>query len=309
MHRTIRFASLPILLATLVRSAAAGGPEPGSLLIFPEYDNRRGEATYLTLTNTSSTQSVRVHLNLVNAANCLISNRTITLTPRDTYTALTSSIAAPNSRGYVWAFAQSTTNGQAIDFDELIGSALRIDAVEGVDYSVPPFVFRGLTGHGNPTDVDADGKRDLNGVEYELAPSRIQIPRFFGQANEPLPPNAYASDLVLLQPLASPGVTTTVAFLLFNDNEEVFSAQTEFTCWSRQRLLSINGAFANWFLQSTNDNPLEIVGQTALESGWLEARGQIAIGPGSQQLVNPPILGLVIDIRPTAGADLPFLDR
>lgn len=309
MHRLSALASLPIVLVTLARSAAAGGPEPGSLLVFPEYDNRAGEKTYITITNTSSSSSIRVHLNFVNATNCLISNRTITLTPRDTYTALTSSVAGTNTRGYVWAFAQSATNGQAIDFDELIGSALRIDAMENVDYSVPPFVYRALTGAGSPTDVNGNGKRDLNGVEYELSPSRICVPRFFGQANEPLPPNAYASDLVLFQPLGGPGVTTTVGFLVYNDNEEAFSAQTEFTCWKRQRLLAINGIFSNVFLQGTNDNALEVVGQPALESGWFEVRGQVAIGPANQQQTNPPILGLLIDIRPTAGADLPFLDR
>jgi hypothetical protein len=201
------------------------------------------------------------------------------------------------------------TTGHAIDFDKLIGSALRIDAMEGVDYSVPPFIFRGLTGDGTDTDTDHDGKTDLNGLEYEKSPNRVCFPRFFNQHNEPLIPNTYASDLILFQPLGGPGVTTLVGLLIYNDNEEVFSSQTEFTCWKRQRLLDITGAFSDWFLKSTSHAASEVVGLPAMETGWFEVIGQIATGPANQSQSSPPILGLLIDLRPSAGADLPFLNR
>jgi hypothetical protein len=101
MRRTLfSLSSIALALLSLNSPAAAGGPEPGSLLIFPEYDNRAGEVTYLTITNTDSTRSVKVHLNSINATNCLVFNRTITLTPRDTYTAITSALTGVGMRGY-----------------------------------------------------------------------------------------------------------------------------------------------------------------------------------------------------------------
>ena len=300
--------SLVLAAVSLAAPAFAGGPETGSLLIFPEFDNRTSQRTLLTITNTASS-SIRVHLNLVNATNCLVSNRTITLTPRDTYTAVTSFLAGTGQRGYVYAFAQSMTTGRAIDFDKLAGSALRIDGTEGVSYSAPPFVFRALTGEGNNTDLDGDFKIDLDGAEYERSPSKICIPRFFGQAGDPLPPDAFASDLILFQPFGGPGVTTLAGLLVYNDNEEVFSSQLSFVCWKRQRLLSISGVFSRSFLKSTAHAAGEVAGQTGLESGWFEVRGENATGPANQSNNAPPILGLLIDLRPNTGADLPFLER
>lgn len=310
MHISLRpFAYLALTAVSLAAPAFAGGPETGSLLVFPEFDNRTSQRTLLTITNTDQTRSIRVHLNLVNSTNCLVSNRTITLTPLDTYTAVTSFLAASGQRGYVYAFAQSLTTGRAVDFDRLAGSALRIDGTEGVSYSAPPFVFRGLTGDGANTDLDGDFKPDLNGQEYERSPNRICIPRFFGQGYDPLPADTFASDLVLFQPLGGSGVTTLAGLLVYNDNEQVFSTQVSFTCWKRQRLLAISGVFSRSFLKSTAHAAGEVAGLTSLESGWFEVRGQNATGPANQSNGAPPILGVLIDLRPNTGADLPFLDR
>jgi len=304
-----RFALLALTLLSFAPRARAGGPETASLLVFPEFDNRAGQRTLLTITNTDPTRSVRVHLLMVNAANCLITNRLITLTPLDTYSALGSFLAPTGQRGYAYAYAQNPTTGRAIDFDRLAGSALRVDGTEGVDYSAPPFGFRALTGDGANTDLDGDFKPDLDGAEYERSPNKICIPRFFGQAGDPLPPDAFASDLVLFQPLAGSGVTTTAGFLVFNDNEQIFSTETVFTCWKRQRLLSISGVFGRNFLKSTAHAAGEVAGQTGLESGWIEIRGQNATGPAGTSNGAPPILGLLIDLRPNSGADLPFMER
>lgn len=306
---TRSLASFVLAALSLAAPAFAGGPETGSMLIFPEFDNRTGQRTLLTITNTDQTRSIRVHLNLVNATNCLVSNRTITLTPLDTYTAVTSFLAASGQRGYVYAFAQSLTTGRAVDFDKLAGSALRIDATEGVSYSAPPFVFRALAGDGANTDADGDFRPDLDGVEYERSPNRICIPRFFGQGTDPLPADTFASDLVLFQPLGGQGVTTLAGLLVYNDNEQVFSTQVSFTCWKRQRLLAISGVFSRSFLKSTAHAAGEVAGLTSLESGWFEVRGENATGPASSSNGAPPILGVLIDLRPNTGADLPFLDR
>lgn len=290
-------------------SALAGGTEPGSFLLFPEFDNRPGQATYLTITNVNSSTTsgtVRLHLNYVDASTCQITNRLATLTPRDTLTFVTAAHAPGVARGYMWAYAQSTT-GTPIDFDHLVGAALRIDGVAGLDYSLPPLVLQGVPGAGLPTDVNTNGRRDLDGVEYERAPRTIYVPRFFGQAAEPLPRGTAASEMVLLNVLGGPSTTTNTAWLVWNDNEESFSTERSFSCWTRVPLLSISGVFGATFLANSNDNPNEIEGAPAMEAGWFQVRGTTAVGPGGTQN-SPQIFGFLVERRPNSAADLPFVE-
>jgi hypothetical protein len=81
------------------RSAVAGtsqapcGPEAGSLLVYPYFDNTRGTVTFLTVTNTNSdvvTGTVNVEFIYIDAATCLEFNRTHRLTANDTLTVVTS---------------------------------------------------------------------------------------------------------------------------------------------------------------------------------------------------------------------------
>ncbi|MBL8862262.1 MAG: hypothetical protein JNK02_09645 [Planctomycetes bacterium] len=300
---------VPILALLGIAPAYAGGTEPGSFLLFPEFDNRPGQATYLTVTNvngSTTSGSVRLHLNYVDAANCQVVNRFAVLTPRDTLTVVAAAHAVGVERGYMWCYAQSMT-GVPIDFDHLIGACLRIDGVTGTEYSLPPLVLQGVPGAGLPTDVNGNGKRDLDGVEYERAPRTIYVPRFTGQSAEPLPRGTASSDIVLLHPLAGPGVTTSTAWLVWNDNEEVFSLDTSFSCWTRRSLLSVSGVFGAAFLAATNDDPLEVVGAPTIETGWFQVRATSATGPGGST-VTPQVFGFLAERRPYGAADLPFVE-
>jgi hypothetical protein len=295
--------------AVLAPAVRAGGTEPGSFLLFPEFDNRPGQATYFTITNVNSsttTGSVRVHLNYVDAATCQIVNRFELLTPRDTLTVVAAAHAPGVERGYMWCYAQSTT-GVPIDFDHLIGASLRVDGVAGLDWSISPLVLQGVPGAGLPTDVNGNGRRDLDGSEYERAPRTIYVPRFTGQAGEPLPRGTAASDVVLLHPLAGPGVTTNTAWLVWNDNEEAFSLDFSFQCWTRRSLLSLSGVFGAGFLASTNHDPQEVVGNPLMETGWFQVRCTTATGPGGA-VVTPYVFGFLAERRPYSAADLPFVE-
>jgi len=302
--RLSRLAAAAVLLPALAGIGRAGGTEPGSFLLFPEFDNRPGQMTYLTITNVSTSSSVRVHLNYVDSATCLVTNRFATLTPRDTLTFLTSFHVPGPQRGYMWCYAASTTTGAAIDFDHLIGSALRVDGVAAFDYSLPPLTLQGVPGAGLPTDVDADGRRDLDGIEYERAPRTIYVPRFFGQGPQR---TLGESELVLLNVLGGPGVTTSTSFLSYNDNEEAFSAQFSFDCWTRVPLVSISGAFSATFLAASNHDPDEVEGAPAIETGWFRVRGVTSTGPGGTQS-NPQIFGFLAERRPNSAADLPYVE-
>jgi hypothetical protein len=304
-------ALLAVCVAASSPRASAGAQTPASLLIYPEFDTRTGQTTFLTLTNVNSdpvTGAVDVHVVYVDAATCLQTDVLFHLTARDTVTWVASAHVPAGHRGYVWAVALDPITHHAVHNDALIGDLLRIDGIGSSCWSVQPFGFLGKTAVGASTDVNNNGKPDLDGVEYERAPNRIYVPRFFGQWTDPAPRGMPVSDLILLQPLAGTGITTTTAFLIWNDNEEVYSGAYSFTCWTRTRLLSISGVFAQSFLMQTNQNPAEVIGMASLEAGWFQVRGATAVGLSGQTTQNPPILGVMVEVRPDSAASLPYVE-
>ena len=77
-------------------SAMADGRNPGSLLIYPEFDNRDAVVTLLTVTNTNQASPVTVEFvyrgrvgQFDNNLSCLETNLTTTLTHNDTLTVIT----------------------------------------------------------------------------------------------------------------------------------------------------------------------------------------------------------------------------
>ncbi|MBK7876410.1 MAG: choice-of-anchor E domain-containing protein [Planctomycetes bacterium] len=174
-----------------------------SLLVFPEYDNREGMLTLLTVTNTScgiGGTPVQVEFVYIDSRNCLETNRTTSLSPCDTLTVVSSAHIGGDARGYAWAFAKSQ-RGLPISFNWLIGSALVLDGFEMLDYSMNAVAFKAIPQpDGALTDLDADGVRDLNAREYDPAPDVLLVPRFLGQ----LGGNAAGSLLVLVNLTGEP---------------------------------------------------------------------------------------------------------
>ncbi len=309
------FLSSSALLAVCVLAFAppahAGGQTPASLLIYPEFDTRVGQSSFLTLTNVNSdpvTGAIDVHVVYVDASTCLQSDLFFHLTARDTVTWVASAHVPVGRRGYVWAVALDPVTHRAIHNDCLIGDLVRVDGLGSQCWSVQTLGFLGKTAVGANTDVNNNGRPDLDGIEYERAPNRFFVPRFFGQYPDPAPRGKPVSDLILLQPLVGTGVTTTTAFLIWNDNEEVFSGSYAFSCWTRVRLLSISGVFAQSFLSQTNDNPAEVIGMPTVESGWFQVRGATASGSSGQVTQNPPVFGVMVEVMPTSAASLPFIE-
>jgi hypothetical protein len=308
----LRVAALLVLCAVCaVPFARAGGQTPASFLLYPEFDTRPGQATLLTLTNVntdSQNGSIDVHVVYVDAATCLQSDLLFHLSAGDTVTFLANVHVPAGRQGYVWAVALDHVTHRAIRFDWLIGDLFRLDGFASMAWSVQPLGFLGKTAPGASTDVNNNGKPDLDGIEYERAPNRFFVPRFFGQHPDPAPRGDNVSDLILLQPLAAPGVTTTTAFLIWNDNEEVFSGAYAFTCWKRVRLLSISGVFSQAFLAQSNQNPSEVIGIPSVEEGWFQVRGATATSSSGQVTPNPPVFGVMVDVQPSTAADLPFIE-
>ena len=101
--------------------------------------------------------------------------------------------------------------------------------------------------------------------------------------------------------------TTTVDFLVYNDNEEEFSLEHSFTCWQRIPLLAISGVFAQSFLHNaTNDAPNEILGAQGNEAGWMRLDGDVATSSAAT-IYDPAIYAVLIERVASFGvADLPF---
>jgi hypothetical protein len=211
-------------------------------------------------------------------------------------------------KGYLYVFAKSFSTGQAIKFDWLIGTEWQTSAVQGGVFEVGPYVYKAgpRLAQGANTDLDNDGIRDLNGAEYEQSPDHILVPRFFGQI-----PGAVNDDLVLINLTGGAQFYATVNFLVYNDNEEVYSAQYFFQCWTRVPLTTISGVFTNSFLLSSGFAPTErtgiVVNNTAVKTGWYRIDGGVAQSSAAS-FSDPAILALQIQsVGPTGcSADLPF---
>jgi hypothetical protein len=325
MTRITSLALFGAAFTGLALSASADSLDrTGSLLLNPLFDNNRGGIYTITVTNTNGDTNplpqgqllagtVDVEFVYIHGYDCLEFNRTRRLTPNDTITVTTLFDNPNQAEGYVYVFAKNPTTGQAIKWDWLAGDSFHVapSIVGGVD--IPPVVFKGGAGlaPGANTDVDSDGVRDLNGNEYERVSDELIVPRFVADAG-PL-----SSPELLLIGLTGKNFTTIINFLIYNDNEEVFSAQRSFDCWERVKLRDINGAFRKEFLVTTNHNPNEhiVVGgpnpdllPVQLEYGWFRMDGAVAFSSAAS-ISDPAFMAVRMErfLGPiVAGASLPY---
>ena len=286
----------------MASQAMADGRNPGSLLLYPEFDNRAGVVTVVTITNTDPVgDDVDVEFVYIGRYDhqgdvaCEEFNRTVTLTANDTLTLITNFHNPQHEQGYVYAFAREGVNAP-IAHNWLIGNVMTVDGLDAFEYSVNPVVYEGL----NP-GLDNNGLRKLNGIQYEVSPGMILVPRFLGQGM------AYNSELILIGLTGGAQFDTTVDFLIYNDNEEEFSAEHTFYCWDRVNLMDISMIFENQFLANfTNNDDNEILGAPHIEAGWFKFWGASA-SSSSTTLMDPAVYGVLVErIGNRGAADLPF---
>lgn len=287
---------------------------PGSLLLFPEFDNLDGDVTVVTVTNvdcTRQSEDTIVEFKYIDKDTCAEFNREEILTPCDTLTLLTNVHNPEDEQGYLYVFAKDERGNPVVN-NNLIGNLMVISGFEAFDYSVNPVAFLGIGSNsgivqptGTQTDLDDDGVLDLDAREYEPAPEVITIPRFLGQDEEE-GPALFQSQLILINLSGGSQFETTLDCLLYNDNEESFSFNHTFDCWEKTRLRDINFAFSNSFLQGLEDDPEEIVGAPSRESGWLCCDGSEATSP-TETIEDPAFYMVLVERVGDYGvADLPF---
>lgn len=298
--------------ATLALAGLAGatdGRNAGSLLLYAEFDNREGVITVLAVTNVEVDEEaadVLVEFRYIGRyddegqdINCEEFNRTETLTPADNFTAITNFHNPQHEQGYVYLYAKNALN-QPIVHNFLTGNLMTVDGLTTFDYSVNPVSYRGI-GNGTLTDLDGDEHLDMDGCEYTPNPDAILIPRFLGQGG------LFNSELILIALSGGTAFDTRIDFLIWNDNEEIFSSEHTIHCWERVSLLDISGIFANSFLQQwTNHDPQEILGAPAIESGWMRLQGGVA-NSVTTSIDDPSIYAVLVERLGARGAaDLPF---
>ena len=276
--------------------------KPASLLLWPEFDNRPGQVTLITLTNMNRHYQlgfVRVEFRYIDESSCLETNRTALLSPDDTLTVHTRAHQGGTNRGYVYAYAVDA-NGSPISYNFLMGNEIVLDGLKALDYDMNAFTWRAVPNMLQPTDLDSDGIRDLNGYEYEPSPDVILIPRFLGQGA------GTQGQMIFVALTGGANFNTIVNLQIFNDNEDPFSAQYSFHCWSKVPLLSVSGMFSNSMLHASDDALDEVLGDPNTESGWIRLDGSLAQSP-NVQIQDPAFLAVLIESRGGfQSADLPF---
>jgi len=83
----------PVVASLSSTAFGSGTLTPGSLLIYPEFNNAPGALTLLTVTNTSDADTVNVHFAYIDGGTRGETGVTEELTPNDTLTLLTSAHA------------------------------------------------------------------------------------------------------------------------------------------------------------------------------------------------------------------------
>ena len=285
--------------------------QPSSLLLYPEFDNRPGMLTIHSVTNTSFTDSIRVKLEYVNAEDCTVADRSLELTPNDTCTFATNLLIAEQVRGFGYMYAQCGQTGPPVVFNQLIGNMLVMDGYDAISFAVNAVGLRGIENPDAPiascgrreTDLNGNGVRDFDGIEYDPVPDRILIPRFLGQTPD------RQNELILIGLSGGQKFTTTLEFLVYNDNEDVFSRQHSFYCWERSPLQDISNLFENDWLATTDNDPDEVLGATATESGWMRINGGVATS-STTSIPDPAFYAVLIEVSDIGhlAADLPFGD-
>lgn len=297
--------------------------ECASLLLFPEFDNRSGRVTMITVTDACCAEGnaipFRVQFKFVRADTCLTSDFHKDLTVCDTVTFLTSSVnsGGTNARGYLYAYVTDTVpgpnnpTGRPIVYNHIIGQSLLLDSIEVLDYSMNAVGFKGLGAPLSFNDDDQDGIRDFNGLssqfpEYEEVPDTIKIPRFFGQDWSVRDRGIYKSRLILVNMSGGRAFTTTINLSIFNDNEYAFSSQYTFFCWDKPFLKDIAGSFLEQELDFSDNDPDELFGMPEKETGWFTVDGDVAVS-SAETIIDPAVYAVLVEVTGHySAADLPW---
>ena len=292
--KALHFVAAAAMLFSLAPDALADGRKPGSLLIYPVHRSggiENSAFTIICVTNTNTLPQTpvsfgggtNVHFQYFNVVanpanafqplNCVEFNTTRYLTPADTLCVLTTcdnATTAAGQEGYLVVKAEDPMYfRQAWDFDYLIGNEVVINAsgaiygLNAIPFEALPNGPRGVEDFGAPTDLNGNGRCELDGREYEAVPDQLYIPSYVALVE---------SQLCLVNLTGDARDLNTVYMSIWNDMEVPLSATLVFNCWFDQPLTAVSPAFEESFLKLLPNDPKELdidcdnLGD--LETGW-----------------------------------------
>lgn len=181
------FNPIDLKLAAVSAAIRPGDQKPGSVLFLARYtssaSNPAREDSFISLSNTSPTDSVYVRLFLINSG-CQPIDYTLCLSARRT-TGLLASDLDPGSRGYIMAVA-CDASGQPIQFNWLSGSVQvkQPNPVNGLPYDVSLSAIAIAKRSGGAVTA-AGGKAELafDDTMYDRLPTQLAADNVQGQAN------------------------------------------------------------------------------------------------------------------------------
>ncbi len=310
--RGARFVTVAVTVALVAAIAgslaerAEAQPEPyrpASALIFPHVGSADGMTSAVSVTNRNDDRRYCEETDFqagdVYAQFVYVDGTTWTqfetfelLTPGDTLTVVTSLHAPKIEGGFLLVTANDPTNRLVrVDNDFLIGTATVVDSTLDASWSYVPYAFRAVGEPSDPcvdipTDADADGAADFDGVEYAQFPSRLFIASFL------LRDDLFGNRLTLMT-TAGPVYAAEVDFLFWNNIEDKFSRSFRFVCWADLPLRDIS-AIAEGL--GGDDSETGIPG---LETGWVQLTPRRIVDAAGNPVSNadggharPPILGV-----------------
>ncbi|MEP7340273.1 MAG: choice-of-anchor X domain-containing protein [Acidobacteriota bacterium] len=258
----------------------------GSVLVYNVYTSASDptrQNTRISITNTSPTLPIAVHLFFVDGSTCSVADANICLTPNQTSSFLASDLD-PGSTGYIVAIASDPVTGCPVNFNFLIGDEY-VKFSSGHAANLGAEAFAAIAGGLTPCDTNTViATLNFDGISYNRVPRALALSNIPSRADNNdtlLIINRFGGNLGV-------GASTLINLfgILYNDSETPLSfgfggsSSSPGTCQFR-------GSLSNTFPRVTPRFDQFI---PAGRSGWGRIFSQADIG----------LLGAMINFNPDA---------
>jgi hypothetical protein len=262
-----------VAIGAFAFDASAGATRnPASVLLFPHYNTNiaGGNIAVITITNTCPDE-VYIRMVWVDGIDCSPEDNWITLTGYDTITFIDSAVNPQPEQGFMYAYlvdAPGSMNEATTSLDCLIGQEMVFNPV------FPTVAVFAINAVGfQAVNVTADGDLHLDGAEFTQAPSTVYFPRFFGQVTGPA---GFASFVILINLTGGQFYDAQANVLVYNDFEISWSTTVPFDCYDFVPLTFVSTATTEAWLDASVNDPTEMLGFPAQETGWIDITGDFA---------------------------------
>ncbi|MFN0124774.1 MAG: hypothetical protein ACKV2V_30085 [Blastocatellia bacterium] len=210
---------------------------PGSVLFFGRYTSSAVspslEDTQISITNTHPTQSISVHMYMVDGGSCSIADSYIELTGSQTSYFLASDFD-PGVRGYIVAVA--TSGGYPTQHNYLLG-VVNLKESDGRQAEIPAVAVVKKTAGPAIDGGDGTAIMRFDGIQYCQLPAVVAVSAFNSQTTDNTVVTMFSPSSDLMVGESSPSVS--VFGIMYNDLEVSRSLTLKLTCHSQFSLKSL----------------------------------------------------------------------